>query len=231
MKIEVLRKSLFERNLQAAEQNRRLLDDRGITAVNVLGGAGSGKTTLLEMLIPLLRPAISVGVLEGDLATTRDAERIAALGVPVVQLLTDGGCHLTATLVEQGLHRLPLDDLNCVIIENVGNPICPTNFDLGEHHRLTVLSVAEGDDKPTKYPHLFQVADAVVISKMDLLDRTNFDVSRASAFIRALNRAAPIFCTTCREPASMHPVADWFRSLQSSLAGATAPWCPSGEHA
>lgn len=192
MKIQVLRKSLLERNDTAAEENRRLLASHDVVAVNIMGGAGCGKTTLLERLLPQLRPELSVAVLEGDIATTKDAARIAALGVPVIQLLTEGGCHLTATLVEEGLKRLPLAELDLVLIENVGNPICPANFDLGEHGRIAVLSVTEGDDKPAKYPYLFKVADLVVFSKMDLIDSTNFDYDNARAAVRVVNPDAPV---------------------------------------
>ncbi|MEK6643126.1 MAG: hydrogenase nickel incorporation protein HypB, partial [Planctomycetota bacterium] len=162
--IEVLR-NIFQRNDNAASENRVLLDQHGVTCINLLGGAGCGKTSLLEAVLPMLRKSLRVAVLEGDLATTRDAERIARLDVPVVQLLTDGGCHLNATLVRHALDRVPLANLDMVIIENVGNPICPANFDLGEHERISVLSVAEGDDKPVKYPLLFKNASLVVLTK------------------------------------------------------------------
>jgi hydrogenase nickel incorporation protein HypB len=209
MTIEIIRQRILRKNEQAAEMNRLRLDDRCVVAVNMMGGAGCGKTTLLESIIPRLTPFVRVGVLEGDLATTKDAERIARLGVPVVQLLTEGGCHLTATLVEQGLSRLPLDELDLLIIENVGNPICPANFDLGEHFRIAVLSVTEGDDKPTKYPYLFTVADLVVISKTDLLASTDFDPEAAIAAIHALDPAKTIEQVSARDPESTRGIVAW----------------------
>jgi len=200
---------VFQKNDQAAAENRARLHEHGIVCVNLLGGAGCGKTALLEAILPRLGETLRAGVLEGDLATTRDADRIAALNVPVVQLLTDGGCHLNATLVQHALDALPLADLDVVIIENVGNPICPTNFDLGEHLRVSMLSVAEGDDKPSKYGLLFGGMDAVVISKCDLLEHTDFNLLRAEEDIRRLNAGAAIFQTSRRDPRSTDAVAEW----------------------
>ena len=220
MKIEVLKKSLFANNEKAAEENRRLLRSHDVLAVNVMGGAGCGKTTLLECVIPLLSREIGVAVLEGDLATTRDAARIAALRVPVIQLLTEGGCHLTATLVQAGLRRLPLAEVDLLLIENVGNPICPVNFDLGEHHRIAVLSVAEGDDKPAKYPYLFKSADLVVISKTDLLRSSDFQWEQALGYIRALDLDKTVLGANKKDEASMGAVAEWLRakcSVQRTL--------------
>ena len=223
MRIDVLKRSLFQKNDHAAECNRALLDEHAIVAVNIMGGAGCGKTALLESIIPQLGAHVCVGVLEGDLATTKDADRIAALNVPVVQLLTEGGCHLTATLVEQGLKRLPLTDLDLVLIENVGNPVCPANFDLGEHFRMAVLSVTEGDDKPAKYPYLFKVANCVVITKMDLLDATDFDLEGAAATIQTLVPDAPIYTTSIKDRASGRTIVDWLLSrLKGSLSLASA---------
>lgn len=209
MTIEVLKRSLFAKNERAADANRAMLSEHGVLCINILGSPGCGKTALLEALIPLLPRTVRAAVLEGDLATTRDAERIGALGVPVIQLLTEGGCHLTATLVEQGLRRLPLDELDVVFIENVGNAVCPANFDLGEHARWSVLSVTEGDDKPAKYAHLFQVADVVVITKSDLLVSTDFDLGRAQAELRALVWDRPVLLTSRKDAASVCELRDW----------------------
>ncbi|MCB9853578.1 MAG: hydrogenase nickel incorporation protein HypB [Phycisphaerales bacterium] len=212
MKIEVLR-NVFEKNDQAAEQNRSRFDRLGVSCINLLGGAGSGKTSLLESLIPRLSSWMRVGVLEGDLATTSDAERIGALGVPVVQLLTDGGCHLNATLVQHGMESLLQSELDLLIIENVGNPICPANFDLGEHLRISVLSVCEGDDKPQKYPLLFKHVGGVLISKCDLLPHVEFDVDQAEADIRTLNPSAKLLRTSARSGAGIADAASWIRSV------------------
>lgn len=194
MKISVL-KNVFQKNDHAADENRARLDIRGITCLNLLGGAGAGKTSLLEAIIPSLARDLRVAVVEGDLATTRDAERIAALEVPVIQLLTGGGCHLNATLVQHALDELPLDDLDLIIIENVGNPICPANFALGEHFRISALSVTEGDDKPSKYPLLFKSVAGVAITKCDLLPLVDFDLEGARRDIALINPGAMIFET------------------------------------
>lgn len=205
--------NVFEKNDKAAEQNRERFDRRHITCINLLGGAGSGKTALLESIVPLLSSSMRVGVLEGDLATTRDAERIAALNVPVIQLLTNGGCHLNATLVQHGLEALMPHELDLIVIENVGNPICPANFDLGEHLRVSVLSVTEGDDKPQKYPLLFKAVQAVLITKCDLLPFVEFDIERAKADIRRLNPTAAILRTSSQRGIGTEEVADWFRQV------------------
>ena len=220
MTIEVLKKSIFAGNDRAAEENRQLLNAHQIVAINIMGGAGCGKTTLLELLIPELKADFSIAVLEGDLATTKDAARIAALDVPVVQLLTEGGCHLTATLVQQGLRRLPLGETDLVLIENVGNPICPANFDLGEHARIAVLSVTEGDDKPSKYPFLFKVAHLVVITKMDLIDVTDFDAERATADIHILHPDKPVIRVAATKTGAGE-VTEWLLARYRSLVNLT----------
>lgn len=210
MNIPIVRR-ILEKNDQAAAENRSRFGELGVRCVNVLGGAGSGKTTLLEMVIPRLLDGLRIAVLEGDLATTRDAERIAALGVPCAQLLTDGGCHLTAAHVQRALPHVPLAELDLLIIENVGNPICPANFDLGEHVRVSVLSVAEGDDKPSKYPLLFKDAHAIVISKCDLLPFVRFDLERAKADLRLVNSHAQVFEVSTRDDREAARFAEFLR--------------------
>lgn len=216
MEIKVLRRVLQKNDL-AASENRLWLEDRHITCINILGGAGSGKTAALESILPMLRGELRCAVLEGDLATTRDAERIAALDVPVIQLLTDGGCHLTATHVQQALSDLP-ENINLLIIENVGNPICPANFDLGEHLRISTLSVAEGDDKPSKYPLLFRDSALTLITKCDLLPYVRFDMAQARRDLLRLNHAMEIMETSARIGRSIHHVAAWIMEHALSLS-------------
>lgn len=212
MNIPVVRKVL-EKNDSAAAENRAMFERLGVTCINVLGGAGCGKTSLLEALLPRLKAEMRVAVLEGDLATTRDAERIAALCVPVVQLLTEGGCHLTATHVQRALAQVELGQPELLLIENVGNPVCPANFDLGEHRRLVVLSVAEGDDKVSKYPLLFRGAHLVALAKSDLLPYVNFDVGAVADDIRRINPSAEIHQTDIRHGRGIDAVADWIEKI------------------
>jgi len=208
MEIRVLQ-NILEANDQAAEENRRRLAETKVAALNLISAPGAGKTSLLEKVIPLLRARYQVGVLEGDIATTRDAERIGALGVPVIQLLTNGGCHLEAALVARGLAELPLEGLDLVFIENVGNIACPAEFDLGEAAKVGVLSVTEGHDKPAKYPLLFHELKALVLNKVDLLEHTDFDMDVFLSDFRAINATAPLIQVSCRTGQGLEEFAGW----------------------
>lgn len=194
MNIPVLR-NVHEKNSVTARQVRELLDEKRVRLINMMGGAGCGKTSLLERILPGLRKALRCAVLEGDIATIYDAERIAALHIPVCQLQTEGACHLDAALVLDGLRELPLDELDLIFVENVGNLVCPAEFDIGEHERLAVLSIMEGHDKPAKYPLLFTRASAVALAKCDLKAYADFDRRLAVERIRQLNPVAPVFDT------------------------------------
>jgi hydrogenase nickel incorporation protein HypB len=215
MRIPVVRK-ILQRNAQAAFENRERFDAAGVACINILGGPGCGKTSLLEAALPRLRD-VRIAVLEGDLETTRDAERIAALNVPVVQLLTDGGCHLTATLVQQGLANFDLNNLDLIIIENVGNPICPANYGLGEHARVAVVSVTEGDEKPSKYPLIFKEAPLAILSKCDLIPHTNFDAQRATQDIRQINPSAEVLRADIRTGQGINRLAEWLKDRARRL--------------
>ena len=181
-----------------AEQNRELLTRKGILVINIMGSPGAGKTTLLERLLTIWQKQFGVAVIEGDLATSKDAERIKACGAEVIQINTDGGCHLDAQMITQVLPGFDLDQTKLVIIENVGNLVCPAGFDLGEDIRMVVLSTAEGSDKPAKYPSAILAADWVVINKLDLLEYTDFDLDNAVADIRQIKPAIEIFNTVAR---------------------------------
>jgi hydrogenase nickel incorporation protein HypB len=176
-----------------AGETRSLLSRHGLTLLNLIGAPGSGKTALLERTAARLQPRVRLGVLEGDIETTRDAERLAALRVPVSQLLTGGACHLEARLVHAALRDLPLENLDLVVVENVGNLVCPAEFDIGEAAKVAVLSVTEGEDKPLKYPLLFREAGAVVITKTDLLPYIPATLEACQAAVRQINSGAPIF--------------------------------------
>jgi hydrogenase nickel incorporation protein HypB len=219
MEVKVL-KDILETNDRAADENRAALGAAGATAFNLIGGPGTGKTSLLERVIPSLRTRWRVGVLEGDIATSRDAERVAALGVPVLQLLTGGGCHLEATFVARGLRELDLSTVDVVLIENVGNIACPAEFDLGETAKIGVLSVAEGHDKPAKYPLLFHELSALVLGKIDLLPHVDFDMEAFVHDFRGLNQEAPLFALSCRTGKGVAPFVEW---LQQIHQGQTSP--------
>ena len=215
MEIKVL-KNILEANDQVADQIRADLTARHITAINLISAPGAGKTSLLEKTIPLLKPRHRVAVIEGDIATTRDAERVGKVGVPVVQLLTGGACHLEAALVRRGLGELDLGALDLLFIENVGNIACPAEFDLGEKAKVGILSVTEGHDKPGKYPLLFHSVSALVLNKVDLLPYTDFDYAKFEADFRKLNAAAPILPVSCRTGAGL---GEWVHWLDHAAQG------------
>lgn len=183
-KVVEVNRSLLEANQQQAVANRQHIERMGAVAVNLISSPGSGKTTLLERTIDALGKTVRIGVIEGDIETERDAERIRAKGVPAVQLTTGGACHLDAPMVHGGLHVLEHfakgAKLDLIFIENVGNLVCPATFDLGEHRRVVLLSTPEGSDKPAKYPATFRSADLVLITKSDLLAHFNFSVDEAT---------------------------------------------------
>ena len=170
---------LREKNEAIAEENRKLLAAHGIVTLNVMSAPGAGKTSLLVRTIPALMKRYTIGVIEGDIQTTSDAERIAALGVPAYQIETGGVCHLDAAMVHSAIHRLDLDSIDLLFIENVGNLVCPAEFDLGEDARVMLLSVSEGDDKPSKYPLMFRESRLLLLNKIDLLPYVSFDVPKA----------------------------------------------------
>ena len=210
MKINLV-KNVLEANEAAAEENRQRLNDAGVLAVNITSAPGSGKTFLLEKTIPALAGDFPAAVIVGDLQTTRDAERLAAVNAPATQINTEGGCHLSASQVAKALDTLDLDKLRLLFIENVGNMVCPAGFDLGEHARVAMLSVPEGDDKVAKYPTLFQPADAILISKIDLAEALDCDLSRIRADIAKLNTRAPLLELSAKTGAGMDAWLDWLR--------------------
>ena len=208
MKINLV-KNVLEANEAAAEENRQRLNDAGVLAVNITSAPGSGKTFLLEKTIPALAGDFPAAVIVGDLQTTRDAERLAAVNAPATQINTEGGCHLSASQVAKALDTLDLDKLRVLFIENVGNMVCPAGFDLGEHARVAMLSVPEGDDKVAKYPTLFQPADVILISKIDLAEALDCDLSRIRADIAKLNTRAPLLELSAKTGSGMDAWLGW----------------------
>jgi len=202
--------NIMKANDAIARENRDRLDSHGIVAMNWLGSPGTGKTTLLEKTLPALEQrAVRPAVIEGDIQTTRDAERIDAVGVPVVQVSTGGSCHLNASMIKQALDALSLDELDMVVIENVGNLVCPAELTLGEHITTVLLSVTEGHDKPLKYPLAFRISQAMVVTKTDLIPHTDFEIDEAHRFALQINPKLTIIETSCYQPSGIDEWADW----------------------
>jgi len=209
--IDVL-SDLMSANDRQAEHNRGHLETHGVFAVNLMSSPGAGKTTLLEATIAALAPEFRIAVIEGDLETENDAARIRRQGVPAVQITTGSACHLDAFLVHNAMHQLDLDAIDLLFIENVGNLVCPASFDLGQHRNVALLSVTEGDDKPAKYPVMFRAADAVVISKVDLLELIDdFDPDTAARYVRELGRDVPLLRTAARKKRALDSWLAWLR--------------------
>jgi hydrogenase nickel incorporation protein HypB len=214
VKVKVVSR-ILEANDRIAEENRRRFKAAGVYVSNLMGAPGAGKTTLLERTIQALRPHLRIGVIEGDIVGTDDAERIGALGVPVVQINTGGACHLDANMISEVLDELPLNELDMVIIENVGNLVCPAEFKVGEDIKMMVLSVAEGHDKPLKYPLMFQESAALVLNKTDLLPYMNTDINKMRNDSRALNPKLKIFEVSCTKGTGIDLWAQWLSGLRS----------------
>ena len=214
MKVKVVTR-ILEANDRIAEQNRKRFKAAGVYVVNLMGAPGAGKTTLLERTISALKPKLRVGVIEGDIVGSDDAERIGALNVPVVQINTGGACHLDANMISEVLDELPLKDLDLLIIENVGNLVCPAEFNVGEDRKMMVLSIAEGHDKPLKYPLMFRESSALVLNKMDILPYMNTDIKKVRNDSLALNPKLEIFEVSCVTGAGIDSWVQWLSGLRS----------------
>ena len=210
MEIKVMA-NILDKNDQIAAEVNALLSSKGIFVFNLLGSPGSGKTSLLERTIEALKGEIRLAVIEGDLFTSKDAERIDRHGVPVIQINTGGGCHLDANMVKNVLDRLDLDNLDMIVIENVGNLVCPAEFNIGEDVKVTVLSITEGEDKPLKYPLMFKQAAVAILNKVDLLPYTSFDMAVAVEDITSINPAITLIQASCRTGEGLEPWLDWLR--------------------
>ncbi len=197
---------------QAAANNVRQMVRPATLVLNVLSSPGAGKTTLIERTVAALKDELQFAVIEGDLTTTLDAERVAAHAVPVVQINTNGGCHLEARQVMAALPQLALDQVDVLIIENVGNLVCPTEFDLGEDAKVVVTSLTEGDDKPLKYPGAFVAAQVIVINKIDLEAYLSVSTQKLRAAIATINRHAPVIALSCTTGAGFDAWLAWIRS-------------------
>ena len=214
MKVKVVTR-ILEANDRIAEENRKKFQEAGIYVVNLMGAPGAGKTTLLEQTIKALKPHLKIGVIEGDIVGTDDADRINALDVPVVQINTGGACHLDANMINEVLTELPLKDLDMLIIENVGNLVCPAEFKVGEDMKIMVLSVAEGHDKPLKYPLMFRESKALVLNKIDLLPYVTADLNKMRNDSLALNPKLKVFEVSCATGTGIDAWAQWLTGLTS----------------
>ena len=208
MEIKVI-KDILSANNQIAEQNRRLLDSNRVLAVNLMSSPGAGKTSLILQTIKALKDKVRIGVIEGDISSSIDAEKIIQEKVPVIQINTGGECHLDANMTSPALENLPLGEIDLLLIENVGNLVCPGEFELGEHKKVMLLSVPEGDDKPYKYPLMFHIADVVLINKIDLLPYLKFDLEGFSRAVKGINQKVEIFQISCTTGQGIQDWVSW----------------------
>jgi len=215
MKVSVIR-NVLEANDRLAQELKDLFAARGILVLNLMSSPGAGKTSLLERTLADLAGEFKMAVIEGDLQTDNDARRVAATGAQAVQINTEGGCHLNSSMIMEALKQLDIEGLDILFIENVGNLVCPAEFDVGEDSKVTLLSVAEGDDKPEKYPLMFNLSEASLLNKVDLLPYVDFDMDRAKGFMRALNKDIIIFGVSCKTKEGLEGWYDWLRTKRAA---------------
>jgi hydrogenase nickel incorporation protein HypB len=208
-----------DRNREIAAENREMLQSRGVVSINIMSAPGAGKTSLLVRSIPGLTEQFRIGVIEGDVQTTRDAERVGALGVPVFQIQTGGVCHLDASMVHSALHAIDLDSIDVLLIENVGNLVCPAEFDLGVDARVMLLSITEGDDKPKKYPLMFTESRLLILNKIDLLGHVDFDLEKAKREAAEINPHIEIIELSCRTGEGLDRWTGWVERLHAKAGG------------
>ena len=211
MSIITIERKVLEKNDEIAEANRARFRDHRLFVFNIVSSPGAGKTTLLERTIEAMRGEMRIGVVEGDVQTDFDAQRVARYGVPAVQIVTNGGCHLEARLVRDALDSLDLGALDLLVVENVGNLVCPANYDLGEAVKVVVLSTTEGDDKPLKYPAMFRRASVLVVNKIDLLPYVNAKVETIEKHARDINPVLTIFRTSATTGEGIPHWCEWLR--------------------
>jgi hydrogenase nickel incorporation protein HypB len=212
--------NLLHANQAGADHNREHFDQWGVTCFNVMSSPGAGKTVLLEKMLAALRPSLKIAVIEGDMTTELDADRLRQYGVPVIAINTGRSCHLDAKMVAGGIHQLnqmqALTELDLILIENVGNLVCPAEFEVGEHAKVALLSVTEGEDKPLKYPVMFQAADCLLITKIDLAPYLNIEIERIIANVRQLNPQVTILPISAQSGEGLAEWFDWVRSQVSN---------------
>lgn len=215
MEIKIMR-NVLDKNQNKASEIRQLLEQNQVVMFNFISSPGTGKTSLLELLCENLAREFNIGIIEGDAYTDRDAKRLVKYNLPVVQINTEGGCHLDSNSISRALTEFDLNKLDVVLIENVGNLICPTAFDLGENYCIAMISITEGDDKPAKYPMLFRKADIIILNKIDLIEYTNFEINRFKADLQKLAVNVPLFEISCTQQTGIQDLIHWFKEKFSN---------------
>ena len=210
MKVKVVTR-ILEANDRIAEENRRIFKEAGLFVINLMSAPGAGKTTLLEKTIRALSGKVKIGVIEGDITGSDDAERIFSTGTPVVQINTGGACHLDANMISEVINELPLKDLDMLVIENVGNLVCPAEFDVGEGIKVMILSITDGHDKPLKYPLMFKEASVLLLNKIDLLPYMDIDIDKIKNDALSLNPGLKIFKVSCKTGEGLGQWVEWLR--------------------
>jgi hydrogenase nickel incorporation protein HypB len=208
MKVPVVR-NILEANEQLAQENKARFQEKGLLVLNLMSSPGAGKTTLLERTIEALKDKIRIAVIEGDIQSTYDAEKIAQHGVPAVQINTDGACHLDSRMIQQALKEIDLSSLDLLVVENVGNLVCPAEFDMGEDYKVMILSVTEGDDKPLKYPLMFSKSTVLLVNKIDLLPYINTNVGKIRQVSLEINPQLEIFEVSCQTGTGLESWFNW----------------------
>ena len=208
----ILMKNVLDRNQNKADENRLRLSEKGVLMINMISSPGAGKTSLLEKTLAHFSGVLKIAVIEADIATDRDARRLQPYNSQIIQINTEGGCHLDSHSIAKALERLDLDKLQLIIVENVGNLVCPAEFDLGENHKIAVISVPEGDDKPLKYPLLFRESSVIILNKTDLIPYTNFNLHQFRNYVGELNGNIPVMEMSCTAGSGLSVWFDWIRA-------------------
>jgi len=214
MEIITVDQKILKKNEEIAAELLKKFEDAGVFVINLVSSPGSGKTSLLERTLKIISPALSVGVIEGDIQTSLDAERISQYNVRVAQIITNGTCHLEARMIERAISKINLNDLDLLFIENVGNLVCPSSYYLGEHARVVIMSVTEGEEKPLKYPAMFLKSRVLILNKVDLLPHLKFDKELAKRYALKINSKLKVFETSCY---NNHGILEWCEWLTEEL--------------
>ena len=214
MSIVTVERKILKKNDEIANENREIFKNNNIYSLNLLSSPGSGKTTLLEKTLGQLSETLKVAVVEGDVQTDNDAKRVAVFDIPVVQIVTNGGCHLEAKLVQNAFKSFKMSELDLLIIENVGNLVCPASYDLGENKKVVLVSTTEGDDKPLKYPSMFRVSDVMIINKIDLIDYVDFSIDVVKKNALSINPNLKIFEISCK---TGQGIDNWIKWLKNEI--------------